>query len=106
MIHRKSYDEVLDGIIAVDSRYHRDAYHFVREGLDYTQESISKQGEGTVRHISGQELLAGMRSEHQPHASQALRCLHQVLKELENNKLVTARRQLEEAASDRVSTPD
>ena len=58
MIHRKSYDEVLDGIIAVDSRYHRDAYHFVREGLDYTQESISKQGEGTVRHISGQELLA------------------------------------------------
>ena len=62
MIHRKSYEEVLDGIIAVDSRYHRDAYHFVREGLDYTQQSISKQEEGTVRHISGQELLGGMRS--------------------------------------------
>ena len=62
MIHRESYDEVLDGIIAEDPRYHRDAYHFVREGLDYTQQSISKQQEGTVRHISGQELLGGMRS--------------------------------------------
>ena len=54
MIHRKSYDEVLDGIIAVDSRYHRDAYHFVREGLDYTQESIAKQEEGAVRHFEDQ----------------------------------------------------
>lgn len=62
MIHRKSYDEVLEGIIAEDPRYHRDAYHFVREGLDYTQQSISKQEEGTVRHISGQELLGGMRA--------------------------------------------
>ena len=62
MIHRESYDEVLDGIIAKDPRYHRDAYHFVREGLDYTQQSISKQQEGIVRHISGQELLGGMRS--------------------------------------------
>ena len=62
MIHKQSYDEVLDTILAVDSRFHRDAYHFVREGLDYTQQSISKQEEGTVRHISGQELLGGMRA--------------------------------------------
>jgi uncharacterized repeat protein (TIGR04138 family) len=34
----------------------------VREGLDYTQQSISKQEDGTVRHISGQELLGGMRA--------------------------------------------
>ena len=62
MIHKQSYDEVLDKILAGDSRFHRDAYHFVREGLDYTQQSISKQEEGTVRHISGQELLGGMRA--------------------------------------------
>ena len=62
MIHKQSYDEVLDTILAVDSRFHRDAYHFVREGLDYTQQSISKQEEGTVRHISGQELRGGMRA--------------------------------------------
>jgi len=62
MIHKQSYDEVLDTILAADSRFHRDAYHFVREGLDYTQQSISKQEDGTVRHISGQELLGGMRA--------------------------------------------
>ena len=62
MNFKLSYDEVLDGIIAVDPRFHRDAYHFVREGLDYTQQAISKQENGTVRHISGQELLGGMRA--------------------------------------------
>lgn len=62
MIHKQSYDEVLDTIIVIDSRYHRDAYHFVREGLDYTQHNISKQEDNTVRHISGQELLGGMRA--------------------------------------------
>jgi len=62
MNFKLSYDEVLDGIIAVDPRFHHDAYHFVREGLDYTQQAISKQENGTVRHISGQELLGGMRA--------------------------------------------
>ena len=61
-MYKQSYDEVLEGIIAVDTRYHGDAYHFVREGLDYTQQSISKQEKGAVRHISGQELLGGMRA--------------------------------------------
>ena len=62
MIHKQSYDQILNSIIASDSRYHRDAYHFVREGLDYTQQTISKQEDGTLRHISGQELLGGMRA--------------------------------------------
>ena len=62
MIHKQSYDQVLDTIITSDPRYHRDAYHFVREGLDYTQQTISKHEDGTVRHITGQELLAGMRA--------------------------------------------
>ena len=61
-MYKQSYDEVLEEIISVDPRYHRDAYHFVREGLDYTQQSISKQEKGAVRHISGQELLGGMRA--------------------------------------------
>ena len=61
MMYKQSYDEVLEEIISVDPRYQRDAYHFVREGLDYTQQSISKQEKGVVRHISGQELLGGMR---------------------------------------------
>ena len=57
----QNFDEVLDQIMAADARYHREAYRFVREALDYTQRAISKANKGKVRHISGQELLAGIR---------------------------------------------
>ena len=36
------YDEMLDLLLAKDDRYPRAAYHFVREGLDYTQHKMSK----------------------------------------------------------------
>ena len=62
MNHKQSYDEVLEAIVAGDSRFHRNAYHFVREGLDYTQRTISEREDGAVRHISGQELLGGIRA--------------------------------------------
>ncbi len=56
-----NFDEVLEQILAKDARYHREAYLFVREALDYTQKLISKQGQGQLRHVSGQELLDGIR---------------------------------------------
>ncbi len=49
-------EELLDGIIARDPRYTVEAYAFVRAGLDFTVRSLEKQ-----RHISGQELLEGIR---------------------------------------------
>jgi len=57
-----NFNEVLEVILARDPRYHHDAYHFVREALDYTQKAISKANKGQVRHITGQELLAGIRA--------------------------------------------
>ena len=48
-------------IRAKDPRYHRDAYLFVREALDYTQKAIGKDTRGRIRHVTGQELLAGIR---------------------------------------------
>jgi uncharacterized repeat protein (TIGR04138 family) len=56
-----NFDEALDGILAKDPRYTRDAYHFLREALDFTQKLISKENKGTVRHVTGQELLDGIR---------------------------------------------
>ncbi|MBA4149377.1 MAG: hypothetical protein H0X66_14780 [Verrucomicrobia bacterium] len=53
------FDEVIEKIVAQDARYHRDAYTFLREGLEYTQRVICKKGE--VRHVSGLELLTGLR---------------------------------------------
>ena len=56
-----SFEEALAEIKAKDPRYQRDAYVFVREALEFTQKSIAKDGRRRVRHITGQELLAGIR---------------------------------------------
>jgi uncharacterized repeat protein (TIGR04138 family) len=56
-----SFDETLDVIRAKDPRFTREAYHFVREALDHTQRTIGRETQGRVRHVTGQELLAGIR---------------------------------------------
>jgi uncharacterized repeat protein (TIGR04138 family) len=56
-----NFEEALAQILDRDPRYHRDAYLFVREALDYTQKQIVKDAKGQVRHITGQELLNGIR---------------------------------------------
>jgi len=48
--------EVLESIASKDPRYTIQAYIFVREGLDHTVGRLDKP-----RHVSGQELLEGMR---------------------------------------------
>lgn len=56
-----NFEDALDILTLKDPRYPREAYLFVREALDHTQRSLSKQKEGTIRHVSGQELLAGIK---------------------------------------------
>ena len=56
-----NFDEAVEQILARDSRYTRDAYLFVREALDYTQRVVGKETRGQIRHVSGQELLDGIR---------------------------------------------
>jgi uncharacterized repeat protein (TIGR04138 family) len=56
-----NFDEAVEQILAKDSRFSREAYVFVREALDYTQKLISKESRGTIRHVTGQELLDGIR---------------------------------------------
>ena len=60
-MHEVSFEEALDFIRTADPRYQRDAYLFVREALDHTQKTMGKDGRGRIRHVSGQELLAGIR---------------------------------------------
>jgi uncharacterized repeat protein (TIGR04138 family) len=55
-----SFEEALAQIEAKDRRYSRDAYLFVREALDHTQKAIAKSAR-RVRHVTGQELLQGIR---------------------------------------------
>jgi len=60
-MHEVTFEEALELIAAKDPRYQREAYLFVKDALDHTQKIIGKQNRGRVRHVSGQELLAGIR---------------------------------------------
>jgi len=54
------FAEALDGILVADPRYSRDAYHFLREALDFTIKARKKAKE-QASHVSGQQLLEGIR---------------------------------------------
>ena len=58
-----NFDEALDQILAKDERFHRDAYLFMREALDFTQKIVGRENQGKVRHVTGQELLDGLRQD-------------------------------------------
>jgi len=55
-MNNPSIDDLLAPILKKDHRYTADAYLFVREGLDHTVRKLDKP-----RHVSGPELLDGMR---------------------------------------------
>jgi uncharacterized repeat protein (TIGR04138 family) len=58
-----NFDEVVEKLYAHDPRFARDAYHFTREALDYTQKLISRENKNkdAASHVTGQELLEGIR---------------------------------------------
>lgn len=73
-MQKATFEELLERVLQRDVRYARDAYLFVREALDHTQTMLAKApdqprssragadaDEPAVRHVSGQELLAGIR---------------------------------------------
>jgi uncharacterized repeat protein (TIGR04138 family) len=60
-MHETSFEEALESLTAKDCRYHRDAYFFIREALDHTQKTAAREPRGHIRHVTGQELLGGIR---------------------------------------------
>ena len=62
-MQKTSFAEAIEEIIAHDPRFDRDAYQFVREALDFTVKILKKnpQSPPAHRHVSGQELLDGIR---------------------------------------------
>ena len=63
-------EEVLETIVAKDTRYPREAYYFVREALDVAQRKFTrvagrpaaKSAKDKPAHVSGQQLLEGIRA--------------------------------------------
>ena len=60
-MRKPSFSQAIQQIIEQDARYNEDAYHFLREALDYTIKLYAKPESGESRHVSGQELLEGIR---------------------------------------------
>jgi uncharacterized repeat protein (TIGR04138 family) len=58
-----TFTEAIEQIVQRDPRFAPASYVFVREGLDFTVRVLKKnrQGPPEKRHVSGQELLEGLR---------------------------------------------
>jgi uncharacterized repeat protein (TIGR04138 family) len=56
-----TFDDTLALILAKDPRYQREAYLFVKDALDHTQKIVVKESREKLRHVTGQELLEGIR---------------------------------------------
>lgn len=61
----KDFSEVVGAIVKSDARYEAGAYHFVRRALDHTLRQMDERGgespRENSRHVSGTELLEGIR---------------------------------------------
>jgi len=55
------FAEALESVVDSDPRYQRDGYIFLRDALDFTTKQQKKVKGVSVRHVSGPELLDGVR---------------------------------------------
>jgi uncharacterized repeat protein (TIGR04138 family) len=53
-------NDPLAPLLEKDPRYNREAYLFLREALEFTQRQVKRESD-ISRHVSGQELLDGIR---------------------------------------------
>ncbi len=61
-MQKLDFGEALDVIRKKDPRYEPDAYHFLRDALDYTIKHRKRAREGgPTGHVTGQQLLEGVR---------------------------------------------
>ena len=56
-----AYMDNIKRITKKDPRYDVEAYIFIREAMDFTMKKLKKPSSGKSRHISGTELLDGIR---------------------------------------------
>ncbi len=56
------FADIVGRIREKDPHFDADAYFFVREALDFTSRMLKKPVQGEHRHVTGQELLEGIRA--------------------------------------------
>lgn len=60
-MEKLNFEEIVERIVAQDPRYRKEAYDFLREALDFTQKLAARESDEQERHVSGQQLLEGVR---------------------------------------------
>ena len=55
------FESAIGQLLTRDPRYPREAYLFLRDALEHTQKQVARQAKGMVRHVTGRELLHGIR---------------------------------------------
>lgn len=60
-MYETAFIEAIRKICKKDSSYDMEAYVFVREALDFSAKMLNKPSEGPGRHLTGPELLEGIR---------------------------------------------
>ncbi len=60
-MQKVTFEEAVAQILNEDTRFASQAYFFVREALDFTTQMLQKPAAGAGRHVSGAELLDGIR---------------------------------------------
>jgi uncharacterized repeat protein (TIGR04138 family) len=61
-MQKLSLAQALEQILKEDPRYDAEAYLFVKEALDYTVKALNKPADGPNKHVTGTELLDGIRA--------------------------------------------
>lgn len=61
-MQKPAFPETLDQVTARDPRYHREAYLFLREALEFSQKRRRKTRAAANTHVSAAELLEGFRA--------------------------------------------
>jgi uncharacterized repeat protein (TIGR04138 family) len=59
-MQKNNFDQVIQDVVHKDQRYSLNAYHFVRDALDFTIK-LQKKNSAANRHVTGSELLDGIR---------------------------------------------
>lgn len=57
----RDFSQAVELICKEDSRYAKEAYFFVRQSLDHTIKKLQPERKKGNHHVSGQELLSGIR---------------------------------------------
>ena len=57
----EEYDQRVEEILSADRRFARAAYSFVADAVSHTTKALREKGGEGPRHISGQQLLEGIR---------------------------------------------